>query len=238
MLDFRRFEVITFDCYGTLIDWETGLLQALRPMRERAPVQMTDREVLEEYASLESALEAGEYMSYRDVLRGVMRGLAQRLGVPPNQVAVDALGASLGDWPPFSDTVDSLRRLQRHCKLAIVSNTDDDLFAKTSRKLAIPFDWVITAEQARSYKPSHNNFEKAAATMKVPKDRILHAAQSRFHDIAPARAMGITCVWVNRRHDMGGEGATAPSNAQPDLEVPDLRTLASLVEANAAGENQ
>jgi 2-haloacid dehalogenase len=231
MIDFRRFDVITFDCYGTLIDWETGLLDALRPMRERAPVKMTDHEILEAYASLESELERGEYISYRDVLRGVMRGLAERLGIPHNQVDADALGASLGHWPPFPDTVNSLRRLKRHCKLAIVSNTDDALFARTSRRLAIPFDWVITAEQARSYKPSHNNFEKAAATMKLPKDRILHAAQSRFHDIAPARALGISCVWVNRRHDKDGEGATAPSNAEPDLEVPDLKTLADLVDA-------
>ena len=233
MLDFRRFEVITFDCYGTLIDWETGLLEALRPMRERAPLKASDREVLEEYASLESTLEAGDYISYRDVLRGVMRGLAQRLGVPQNQVAVDALGASLGDWPPFSDTVDSLRRLQRHCKLAIVSNTDDDLFARTSRKLAIPFDWVITAEQARSYKPSHNNFEKAVAVMKLPKDRILHAAQSRFHDVAPARSLGLATVWVNRRSGKPGHGATAASDATPDLEVPNLKTLADLAEAKS-----
>ena len=231
MLDFRRFEVITFDCYGTLIDWETGLLDALRPMRERAPIKATDQEILATYASLESTLESGDYISYRDVLRGVMRGLAERLEVPHNQVDVDALGASLGHWPPFPDTINSLRRLKRHCRLAILSNIDNELFAKTSRQLAIPFDWVITAEQARSYKPSPNNFEKAAATMKLPKDRILHAAQSRFHDIAPARALGITCVWVNRRHDKDGEGPTAPSNAQPDLEVPDLKTLADLVDA-------
>jgi 2-haloacid dehalogenase len=233
VLDFRRFDVISFDCYGTLIDWETGILHALRSMRALAPVRASDHDVLEAYASLESALESGDYISYRDVLRGVMRGLARRLGVPAKQVELDALADSLPGWPPFEDTVDSLWRLKKHRKLAIVSNTDDELFARTARTLGVPFDFVITAQQARSYKPSHHNFEKAITAMKLPKERLLHAAQSRFHDIAPARALGIACVWVNRRHGKDGEGATTPSLAEPDLEVPDLKTLADLVEARA-----
>jgi 2-haloacid dehalogenase len=233
MLDFRQFDVITFDCYGTLIDWETGLLNALRPLRAMSSRTLSDHEVLEAYAAMETALESGEYMSYRDVLRGVAEGMARRLGVRADQFDADSLANSLPSWPPFPDTIDSLRRLKEHKKLAIISNTDDDLFAGTSRVLAVPFDWVTTAQQARSYKPSRNNFETAMAKMKVPKERIVHAAQSRFHDIAPARALGIACVWVNRRHDQDGEGATAPSNAKPDLEVPDLKTLADQVEASA-----
>ena len=233
MLDLRQFDVITFDCYGTLIDWETGLLNALRPMRSLAPQRASDHDVLEAYALLESELESGRYVSYREVLRGVMRGLARQLGVPGNQVEIDSLADSLPDWPPFPDTVDSLWRLKKHKKLAIISNTDDELFARTARTLGVPFDWVTTAQQAYSYKPSHNNFETAMAKMKVPKERVLHVAQSRFHDIAPARALGIACVWVNRRHDKDGEGATAPSDARPDMEVPDLKTLADLVEAAA-----
>jgi 2-haloacid dehalogenase len=228
MLDFRRFDVITFDCYGTLIDWETGILNALRAVRDVARVRVSDPEVLEAYASLESALEAGPYLRYRDVLRAVMRGLVEEWGA--DTVDLDALGTSLPQWPPFPDTVDSLRRLKKHCKLAIISNTDDDLFAQTARVLEVPFDFVITAEQVGSYKPSHQNFEHALKIMGIPKERILHAAQSRFHDIAPCRELGIACVWVNRRHDQPGEGATAPSPAEPDLEVPDLKTLAALVE--------
>jgi len=233
LLDFRRFDVITFDCYGTLIDWETGILNALRPMREAAQLRASDREVLEAYALLESALESGDYMRYRDVLRGVARGLAQRFSVPAEAIDLDAIANSLPAWPPFPDTIESLKRLKQHCKLAVVSNTDDDLFAETARTLEVPFDWVITAEQVGTYKPSHRNFEHALLTMGLPKARVLHAAQSRFHDIAPARAMGITCVWVNRRHDRAGEGATAMSFAEPDLEVPDLKTLADLVEGRA-----
>lgn len=233
MLDFRRFDVITFDCYGTLIDWESGILDALCPMRAIARVRATDDQVLETYASLESALESGDYLRYRDVLRAVMRGLTQRLAAPVDQVDVDALSKSLPRWQPFPDTIDSLRRLRKHCKLGIISNTDDDLFAETARVLQVPFDWVITAEQAGSYKPSHTNFERAVEVMGIPKERVLHAAQSRFHDVAPARALGIASVWVNRRHDKPGEGATAQSPAKPDLEVPDLKSLADLMEAQS-----
>ena len=217
MLDFRRFDVITFDCYGTLINWEAGILAALRPLREAASVRVSDDDLLEAYAALESALEAGEHMRYREILRAVMRGLGQRFGVP-------------ADWPAFPDTIESLRRLKQTHRLAVISNTDDDLFAQTARVLQVPFDWAITAEQVGAYKPSHRNFEHAIATMGIARERILHAAQSRFHDIAPARELGIASVWVNRRHDRTGEGATAPSAATPDLEVPDLKTLADLVQ--------
>jgi len=231
VLDFRRFDVITFDCYGTLIDWESGILDALRSFRDDAPRRASDDDLLEVYAALEATLEGGDYILYRDVLRGVMRGLALRFSVPLDRVDLDTLAASLPRWKPFSDTIGSLRRFKRHCKLAIVSNTDDDLFAHTARTLEVPFDWVITAEQVGSYKPSTENFERALAVMGIPKERVLHAAQSRFHDVAPARALGITSVWVNRRHGRTGEGATARSGAQPDLEVPDLKTLADLIDA-------
>ncbi len=230
MLDFRRFEVITFDCYGTLIDWETGILNALRPLRDGAQLRASDNEMLEAYGLLESALEAGEYTRYRDVLRGVMRGLAQRFAAKADKVDFEALANSLGQWPAFPDTVDSLRRLKKHYKLAILSNTDDELFAQTARVLQVPFDFVITAEQVGAYKPSHRNFVHAHRIIGVPKEKWLHAAQSRFHDIAPARALGIANVWVNRRHDKDGEGATALSSAEPDLTVADLKTLADLVD--------
>jgi len=233
LLDLRPFDVVTFDCYGTLIDWETGLLEALRPLRALAQLRASDDEVLEAYALLESALESGVYTKYRDVLRGVMRGLVQRFDAPPEKINLDTLAHSLGEWPPFPDTVESLKRLKQCCRLAIISNTDDDLFARTARVLEVPFDFVITAEQVGAYKPSHRNFQKALDVMNIPKAKVLHAAQSRFHDIAPARELGIACVWVNRRHDKSGDGATASSAATPDLEVCDLKTLADMMEARA-----
>ena len=136
---------------------------------------------------------------------------------------------SLAHWPPFPDTVEALRKLHAVFKLAIVSNVDDDLFAGTAKLLQIPFDAVITAQQAGSYKPSHRNFELALQRIAHPKDKVLHVAQSLYHDIEPARALGIRSVWVNRRGNQAGSGATKPSNAIPDLEVPSLAALAALV---------
>ncbi len=231
MLDLRNFDVISFDCYGTLIDWESGILDALRPFREAGKLDVSDESLLQSYAMLEATLEDGEYRRYREVLRGVMRGLATRYSVPEAKVDLDALASSLPSWQPFPDTVEALQRLRAHYKLAIISNIDVDLFAGTAKHLNVEISHLITAEQVGAYKPSQENFTLALQSMGIPRERLLHAAQSRFHDIAPARALGISCVWVNRRSGKQGEGASGRSNAVPDLEVPDLKTLADRVDA-------
>ena len=231
MIDFSRIDVISFDCYGTLIDWESGILEALSSFRSDYGVRATDDQILEQYAALEAVMESGEYLPYKDILRGVMRGFTRRVSVPEERFDVDVIVKSLPNWRPFPDTVESLRRMKKHCRLAIISNTDDDLFAQTAKALEVPFDFVITAEQVGAYKPSTRNFTRALEVFGIEKDNWLHAAQSRFHDVAPARSLGIATVWVNRRAGKKGEGATALSNAIPDLEVPDLRTLADRVEA-------
>jgi 2-haloacid dehalogenase len=151
-----------------------------------------------------------------------VRGMGERLGFAASEQELDALPNSLGAWPPFPDTVAALRRLKTRYKLAVISNTDDDLFAQTAKLLQVPFDEVVTAEQAGSYKPSHNNFLLALKRLGVGKDKVLHVAQSRHHDIAPSHALGIKNVLVTRR----GRGAVLENAAQPDLEVPDLKTLA------------
>ena len=231
MLDLRNFDVITFDCYGTLIDWESGLLSALAQFRETGALTVSNEALLRSFAILESTLEEGEYQRYRDVLRGVMRGLSTRYSVPEAGVNLEALAESLPSWQPFPDTVEALQRLRVHYKIGIISNIDVDLFAGTARHLNVEIDYLITAEQVGAYKPSHRNFDYALETIGIPRERLLHAAQSRFHDIAPARALGIANVWVNRRSGRDGEGATALSTAVPDLEVPDLKTLADRVDA-------
>ncbi len=231
VIDFDRIDVLSFDCYGTLIDWESGILEALGPFRSEFRLRANDDELLQQYAALESVMESGEYIPYQDVLRGVMRGFARRVSVPEERLDADVLVRSLPSWRPFPDTVESLRRLKQHFRLAIISNTDDDLFAQTARSLEVPFDFVVTAQQVGAYKPSAQNFAHALDVFGIDKGRWLHAAQSRFHDIAPARAMGIATVWVNRRAGKPGRGATTTSHAIPDLEVPDLRTLADCVEA-------
>ncbi len=236
MIDFSQFEYLTFDCYGTLIDWETGILAALRPILAAHRVALSDNDLLELYGELEAEAEAGEYKTYRQILETVVRALGQRLGFSPSVAETQMLPQSLAQWPPFPDTVEALRKLHTRFKLAIISNVDDDLFASTAKLLQTPFDAVITAQQARSYKPSLNNFQLAVQRISRPKEKILHVAQSLYHDVAPTRTLGMKSVWVNRRGgkpgSAHGSGATKPAVAMPDLEVPNLKTLADLAVAN------
>jgi 2-haloacid dehalogenase len=232
-VDFSRKAVFTFDCYGTLIDWETGILAAVQPVLRGHGLEVADEQVLETYARLESAAEAGPYRPYKEILAEVVRGLGEHLGFVPSPAEATALAASVGDWPPFADSAEALAALQRRFKLAIVSNVDDDLFAASRRHLGVHFDWIVTAQQARSYKPSLNNFRVALERIGLPPDQVLHVAQSLFHDHVPARQLGLDTVWVNRRSGKHGSGATPPAAVQPDLEVPDLRSLADLALAAA-----
>ena len=238
MIDFSRKSVLSFDCYGTIIDWEAGIVAAVQPILRAHGLDVADEQVLELYAALESAAEAGPYRRYADILADVMRGLGERLGFTPSQTDTDALAASVGDWPPFADSAEALARLKRCFKLAIISNIDDDLFAASQRRLGVEFDWIVTAQQARSYKPSLNNFRVALERIGLPHEQVLHVAQSLFHDHVPARQLGLDTVWVNRRSGKRGGGATPVADAQPDLEVPDLRSLADLAapEARPAAE--
>jgi len=231
VIDLERIQIASFDCYGTLIDWESGILAALAPFRKRYGLRETDNEILEQYAALEAVMESGEYLSYRDVLRGVMRGFSQRAGVPEDELELDLLVDSLPEWPAFPDTVEALQRLQEHFRLGIISNTDDDLFADTAQTLEIEFDFVVTAEQVRSYKPDINNFRHAMEVFGIPKESWLHVAQSRYHDVAPARSLGVATVWINRRAGRNGDGATAASTARADAEFPTLGTFADWVDA-------
>ena len=230
MLDFDRYSHLTFDCYGTLIDWERGILAALRPILDRHGLAPTDDQVLELYGELEAAAEGGPYQPYRAVLAAVVDGFGARLGFAPSPEEREALAASVGAWPPFPDTIEALQSLAQRHRLVILSNIDDDLFAGSARQLGVEFAAVITAQQVGSYKPDRRNFRFALERLGVPADQVLHVAQSLYHDIVPAKDIGLTTVWVNRRHDRPGSGATPPATAQPDLEVPDLRTLARYVE--------
>jgi 2-haloacid dehalogenase len=234
MLDFSRYSTLTFDCYGTLIDWETGIVNALEPLLERYAIELNDDALLELFGELESDIEAGPYLPYREVLATVATRLGERLGFTPTAEECAAFGDSVGDWPPFPDTVSALQELARHFKLVIISNVDDDLFARSAEHLGVEFHAVITAQQVGSYKPNRRNFEFALRKLAIPQEQILHVAQSLFHDIEPANAAGFTTVWVNRRHDRSGFGATPPASATPALEVPNMATLAQLVTESAS----
>ena len=229
MIAFGDVDVLSFDCYGTLIDWETGLVQALHPILHAHGVQQGDEEVLAAYAVAAAAAEGGAYQGYRAVLATALRDLGALYRFTPSPEELDRFATAVGDWPAFPETPGALARLARRFKLAVITNCDDDLFARSHRRLGVAFDWVITAQQARSYKPSLRPFQVALERIGVPPARLLHVAQSLFHDHVPAKQVGLTTVWVNRRHDKPGAGATPPAAAVPDLEVPDLRTLVDMV---------
>lgn len=228
MLDFSRFQVLTFDCYGTLIDWETGIFSALRPILSAHGKTLSDSVLLESYSELEAQAEQGDFRSYREVLQTVVRGFGQRLGFIPTDAEIRSLPESLSRWQPFPDTVAALRRLKSRDKLAILSNVDDDLFAFTAPKLGVVFDHVVTAGQAKAYKPSLELFRLAQERMKVTPECWLHVGQSVYHDVLPAQSLGLATVWVNRPSPRAGAGAAKAAEGKPDLEVPDLRTLADL----------
>jgi len=227
MQDLTRFQVLTFDCYGTLIDWETGIFSALRPILAAHSKKMSDSALLELYGELEAQAEQGEFQCYRDVLHSVTRGFGERLGFVPTEAEVRSLPESLTNWQPFSDTVEALRKLNSRYRLAIISNIDDDLFAFTAPKLGAAFDHVITAQQARCYKPCMKIFKMAQDRLGVCPEQWLHVGQSIYHDVIPAKSLGISTVWVNRSSPRPGAGATKAASGKPDLEVPNLADLAA-----------
>jgi 2-haloacid dehalogenase len=220
---FEHFEVLTFDCYGTLIDWETGIVSALRAV---AAWPATDEELLERFAVREAEAERGEYRPYREVLERAARGVARDTGVELSDDAARRFGGSVGEWPAFPDSPEALRRLRERYRLGVITNCDEDLFAASNRRLGVRFDWVITAERVQSYKPNPRHFEVALEEIGLPRKRILHVAQSLFHDHVPAKGLGLTTVWIDRRAGRSGSGATPPAEVEPDAMYPSLGAFA------------
>jgi 2-haloacid dehalogenase len=209
------FKALTFDCYGTLIDWETGIYNALQPLLRSGGVTLERGEVLAAYARHETAQEAATpQMIYSAVLAEVHRQLAAEWGVQGAEEDAVAFGKSVPDWPEYPDTQASLQYLQRFYKLVILSNVDRESFAGTNRRLGVTFDAICTAQDIGSYKPEPRNFEyliKTLASLGVLKRNVLHTAQSLFHDHGPAQAIGLTTAWIDRQHLLEGWGATPPA---------------------------
>lgn len=220
------FRCLSFDCYGTIVDWEAGILTALAPVLRRHRISLPEADQLALFAEGESALEAGPFRRYRDVLAGVLTHMGASLGFEPSEAERAAFAGSVGDWPPFPDSAAALTALGRRHKLIVLSNVDDDLFAGTARALGVRFDAVFTAERIGSYKPDPRNFDYLLANAGVAPGELLHCAQSLFHDIAPARNAGLATVWVNRQ--TGRQGSATPvSDARPHLTVSSLAELAA-----------
>lgn len=218
-IDASDFDIVTFDCYGTLIDWERGIVDAFRSEAAKDGVALSPSEIVEAYMVEEPAVESEQYRPYREVLARTAVRVAARLGWNIEHGRGEFLPASLPDWRPFPDTNEALGRLAKRFRLGILSNVDDDLLAETCRQFPVGFELIVTAQQVRSYKPGPAHFREALS--RASGKRLLHAAQSYFHDVVPASSLGITVVWVNRK---GEKPLGVESRAT--LEVRDLAELA------------
>ncbi len=229
------FSTLTFDCYGTLIDWETGILAGLRPWTERAGAGVEEAGVLAAFGRHEDRLEREQpAMPYADLLRAVAVAIGDEFGTPMRDGEADAFAASVADWPAFADSAEALGYLEKHYRLVVLSNVDTASFAHSNQKLGVAFDAVFTAGDIGSYKPDPANFHymlDRLSGMGIAKGDILHTAQSFFHDIVPANRLGLATNWINRRHGKPGAGATPPAEAQPDFQ---FNSLAGFVEAHRA----
>jgi 2-haloacid dehalogenase len=227
------FKALTFDCYGTLIDWEAGIYAALQPLLAKRATPLTKDEALETFARHESAQEAETpTMIYSDVLTAVHQRLADEWGLSASEAEHRDFGKSVPDWPAFPDSAEALAYLKQHYKLVILSNVDRTSFAGSNARLGVSFDAIYTAQDIGSYKPDLANFHY----MLVHKADILHTAQSLFHDHAPAKAVGLASAWIDRRHATGGFGATMapPPGASYDMRFESMADLAAAHRAERA----
>lgn len=223
---FREIKYLSFDCYGTLVDWENGILDAIRPFVDWQ--QFSEVEMLQKFAASEAKQESGPYRPYREILTDVFRDLVANAGSHTPE-SWTLLADSVASWRPFPDTITTLKALSQCFSLAVLSNIDNSIFVKTEKGFGISFSHVVTAEDLQSYKPNRKNFEALLQTLRCKKNEVLHVAQSLYHDHIPAKEMGLTTVWVNRPSRIQGVGATLPADVRPDYEVESLSALRKLL---------
>jgi 2-haloacid dehalogenase len=231
------YAALTFDCYGTLIDWEAGITAVLRPWADAHGVDVDDDALLEVFAGHEAAAERAHPQAlYPEILSATFTALGRELGAPVSDADVHRLATSVPDWPAFPDSPAALAVLAQRYRQIVLSNVDRASFAGSNARLGVTFDAIVTAQDVGSYKPAAANFDALlarAAQLGVADGRLLHVAQSLFHDHVPAKAAGLPTVWINRRHDRVGWGATPPAEGvTPDWEFP---SMAAFAEACAAG---
>jgi len=239
-VELRDFEVLSFDCYGTLIDWEAGMAAVLRGWADRHGLDRTDEQLLTAYSTHEAQAETDHPTDlYPRILDRAMRALGADLGVPVGNDEAEALAVSVPQWPAFPDSPEALRGLARRYKLIILSNVDRASFAGSNERLGVRFTSILTAQDIGSYKPSPRNFEalrREVERLGIAEGRLLHVAQSLFHDHVPAKAAGLRTVWIDRRSDKPGWGATPAPQADvtPDWTFPSMAAFADAVEASWA----
>jgi 2-haloalkanoic acid dehalogenase type II len=239
MLDLRRFKALTFDCYGTLIDWEKGILAVLSPLCRAQGRDWSEAQILEAFADVEHRQqEADQAALYPEILARSFLDLADRLGLRRDLDAAQAFGASIPAWPPFPDTSAAFAELHGRFTLGILSNVDRANLAASVAAIGTAPHFTVTAQDVGNYKPHHAHFEAALARLAaqgIAKAEVLHVAQSKFHDIAPARALGLPCVWVNRRARRTGGGATPEAHVVPDWSVTSLAEIAAIARTEFHG---
>lgn len=232
------FEALSFDCYGTLIDWEAGIVQVLGRWARSGGLTLDDEALLAAFTKHEARAETEQPTSlYPAILARSLRTLGPELGVDVTEVDAQRLARSVPDWPAFADSHDALTALSRNFKLIILSNVDRESFAGSNRRLGVTFDSILTAQDIGSYKPSSRNFwalVAEATRLGVGEGKLLHVAQSLFHDHVPAKKFGLPTVWINRRHDRPGWGATpTPADVTPDWQFPSMAAFAAAVVAES-----
>jgi len=229
------FKALTFDCYGTLIDWESGIIEALKPLTGRLASPLARDKILEAHARHESSQQLQTpAMNYRDLLAIVYKRLAEEWGIAVSWHECTAYGQSVKNWPTFADSAGALHYLKRHYKLIILSNVDNESFAASNEKLQVEFDAIYTAQDCGSYKPSQRNFDYMLgkiASLGISHQDILHTAESMFHDHAPANQAGLASCWIYRRHDQKGFGATMNPGTMPHYDFC-FNSMADLVKAH------
>lgn len=233
-MDLTKFQALSFDCYGTLIDWEAGIAAVLSPWAQG--LGLTDEELLLAYADQEAAVEAETPSAlYPDVLAATFRRTGALLGRPVSDEWAARLGDSVPDWPAFPDSADALARLASRYQLIILSNVHRAGFAGSNQQLRGEFAAIITAEDVGAYKPAENHFralDKTLGELGIERSGLLHVAQSLFHDHVPAKREGLPSVWINRRHDRPGWGATPQPSGDfsYDLEFASMGEFADAVD--------
>ena len=229
------FKALTFDCYGTLIDWESGMVEALKSLTAKVGTELTRNQILEAHARHESSQQLQTPAKrYSELLAIVYRRLAEEWGASVSWEECLAYGNSVPDWPAFHDSAGALQYLKKHYKLVILSNVDNQSFAASNKKLQVEFDAIYTAEDVGSYKPSDRNFEYMLAkleTLGIAKNEILHTAESMFHDHQPANRHGLASCWIYRRFDQEGFGATMNPGDMPKYDFR-FNSMADLAKAH------
>jgi 2-haloacid dehalogenase len=231
-MDVSRFKALSFDCYGTLIDWESGIVAAMQPWVTRTGLELEREDLLKVFGALETVVEAETpSLLYPNVLAETLRRIGDDLRAPATAEEAVAFGNSVGDWPAFPDSAEALQRLKSRFKLVILSNVDRASFARSNLKLGVEFDLVITAEDVGAYKPDQRNFDRLftdISSIGVERDQLLHVAESLYHDHGPAQQNGLPSVWIYRRHGKDGSGATHPpvDVRKPEWVYPSMASFA------------